>query len=128
MKKILEDLKKKIFMLYPRFLQMIFDEKHSELVKGPNYINLKPMGPGCFDNAYHFKRVKQDNFVGNFDLGKHGRFVDIVSAASVAPAPPQINAQIAEKHDVQLMLQVAGNEDEVETEVLDSESETSVSA
>ncbi|MFS7996624.1 hypothetical protein Hanom_Chr12g01132071 [Helianthus anomalus] len=43
---MLEDLKKKkIFMLYPRFLQMILDEKHPELVKGPNYINLKPMGP-----------------------------------------------------------------------------------
>ncbi|KAJ0911303.1 hypothetical protein HanRHA438_Chr06g0261761 [Helianthus annuus] len=46
-------------------------------------------------------------------------------AAPVAPVRPQINAQIAEKHDVQLMQQVAGNEDEVE--VLGSESETSCS-
>ncbi|MFS7964891.1 hypothetical protein Hanom_Chr08g00755691 [Helianthus anomalus] len=52
MKKILEDPKKKIFMLYPRFIQMILDNKHPELVKGPNYINLKPMGPSCFENAY----------------------------------------------------------------------------
>ncbi|KAJ0618633.1 hypothetical protein HanHA89_Chr02g0055671 [Helianthus annuus] len=112
MKKILEDPKKKIFMLYPRFLQMILDEKHPELVKGPNYINLKPMGPGCFDKAYRFKRAKQHNFVGKFDLEKHGRFTDIVPAAPVAPAPPQINAQIAEEHDVQHIQQVAGKEDE----------------
>ncbi|KAJ0800563.1 hypothetical protein HanPI659440_Chr03g0104521 [Helianthus annuus] len=55
MKKMLKDPKKKICMLYPRFLQMIFDEKHSELVKGSNYITLKPMGPGCFENAYRKK-------------------------------------------------------------------------
>ncbi|KAJ0668513.1 hypothetical protein HanPI659440_Chr17g0690211 [Helianthus annuus] len=124
MKKMLEDPKKKIFMMYPRFLQMIFDEKHPELVKGPNNINLKPMGPNYFENAYRNKRAKHHSFFGKFDLEKHGRFADIVPAAPIAPAPPQINAQIAEKHDVQLMQQVAGKEDEVEREVLDSESET----
>ncbi|KAF5756429.1 hypothetical protein HanRHA438_Chr17g0824611 [Helianthus annuus] len=124
MKKMLEDPKKKIFMMYPRFLQMIFDKKHPELVKGPNNTNLKPMGPNYFENAYRNKRAKHHSFVGKFDLEKHGRFADIVPAAPIAPAPPQINTQIAEKHDVQLMQQVAGNEDEVETEVLDLESET----
>ncbi|MFS7996404.1 hypothetical protein Hanom_Chr12g01129621 [Helianthus anomalus] len=88
MKKMLEDPKKKIFMLYPRFLQMNFYEKHPKLVKGPNYINLKPMGPSCFENAYRNKRAKHHNFVGKFDLEKHGRFADIVHAAPVAPTPP----------------------------------------
>ncbi|MFS7918137.1 hypothetical protein Hanom_Chr03g00197301 [Helianthus anomalus] len=44
MKKMLDDPKKKIFMLYPRFIQMIIDERYPTLVKGANYINLKPMG------------------------------------------------------------------------------------
>ncbi|KAJ0542240.1 hypothetical protein HanRHA438_Chr09g0397311 [Helianthus annuus] len=128
MKKMLEDPKKKIFRLYPRFIQMILDNKYPELVKGPNYINLKPMGPSCFENACRNKRAKHHNFEGKFALEKHGRFSDVVPAAPVAPvppvapAPPPINAQIAEEHDVQLMQQVAGNEDEIE--ILDSESET----
>ncbi|MFS7894159.1 hypothetical protein Hanom_Chr00s001384g01681051 [Helianthus anomalus] len=127
MKKMLGDPKKKKFMLYPRFLQMIFDEKYPELVKGPNYINLKLMGPSCFENAYKNKRAKNHNFVGKFNLEKHGRFSNVVYVAPVAPVSPHINAQIAEEHDVQHMQQVAGNEDEVETEILDSGSETSSS-
>ncbi|XP_035834012.1 uncharacterized mitochondrial protein AtMg00810-like [Helianthus annuus] len=38
--KMLEDPKKKIFMLYPRFIQMILDDRYPELVKGPNFINI----------------------------------------------------------------------------------------
>ncbi|MFS7968768.1 hypothetical protein Hanom_Chr09g00801391 [Helianthus anomalus] len=136
MKKMLEDPKKKICMLYPRFLQMILDYRHPELVKGPNYINLKPMGPSCFKNACRNKRAKHHNFEGKFSLEKHGRFTDIVQRAPVAPVPPvppvapvppPINAQIVEEHDVQLMQQVqqvAGNENEIEVEVVDLESET----
>ncbi|MFS8018995.1 hypothetical protein Hanom_Chr15g01398651 [Helianthus anomalus] len=97
MEKMLEDPKKKIFMLYPRFIQMILDEKYPELVKGKKYVNLKPTGPNCFENAYRFKRAKQHNFVGRIPLEKHGRFSDDVA---VAPAPQPLNAQIVEEHDV----------------------------
>ncbi|MFS7966891.1 hypothetical protein Hanom_Chr09g00779281 [Helianthus anomalus] len=124
LKKMLEDPKRKIFMLYPRFIQMILDEKHPELVKVPNYINLKPIGPGCFENAYRAKRAKQHNFVGKFDLEKYSRFGDVVPAVLVAPAPQQINVQVAEEHDMQQVQQVVANEAEVETEILDSDSET----
>ncbi|KAF5782823.1 hypothetical protein HanXRQr2_Chr11g0500621 [Helianthus annuus] len=131
MKKMLEDPKKKIFMLYPRFIKMILDDRYPAFVKGPNYINLKPMWPSCFENACRNKRTKHHNFEGKFALEKHGRFAEILQGAPVAPVPPvvpvppPINAQIAEEHDVQLMQQVqqvAGNEDEIE--VVDSESET----
>ncbi|KAJ0592204.1 hypothetical protein HanRHA438_Chr03g0109761 [Helianthus annuus] len=111
MKKMLEDPKKKIFMLYPRFIPMILDNRYPELVKGPNYINLMPMGPSFFENACRNKRAKHHNFEGKFALEKHGRFADVLPAAPitpvhvapippVAPAPPPINAQIAEEHDV----------------------------
>ncbi|KAJ0692388.1 hypothetical protein HanPI659440_Chr15g0585361 [Helianthus annuus] len=125
MKKMLDDPKKKIFMLYPRFIQMILDDRYPTLVKGPNFINLKPMGPGCFENPCRNKRAKHHNFEARFPLEKHGRFADVVQGAPVAPAPPivpvaqvppPINAQIAEEHDVQLMQQVqqvADDEDEV---------------
>ncbi|KAJ0795666.1 hypothetical protein HanPI659440_Chr04g0153091 [Helianthus annuus] len=131
MKKMLDDPKKKIFMLYPRFIQMILDDRYPALVKGPNFINLKPMGPGCFENACRNKRAKYHNFEGRFALEKHGRFAYAVQGAPIAPAPPivpiapvppPINTQITKEHDVQLMQQVQqeiGNEEEVE--VVDSE-------
>ncbi|KAM0052104.1 hypothetical protein Hdeb2414_s0007g00244361 [Helianthus debilis subsp. tardiflorus] len=134
MKKMLDDPKKKIFMLNPRFIQMILDDQYTTLVKGPNFINLKPMGPGCFENECRNKRAKHHYFEGRFALEKHGRFVDVVQGAPVAPAPPvvpvtpvppQINAQIAEEHELQLMQQVqqvADDEDEVQ--FVDSGSET----
>ncbi|KAF5798864.1 hypothetical protein HanRHA438_Chr07g0308141 [Helianthus annuus] len=134
MKKMLDDPKKKIFMLYPRFIQMILDERYPTLVKGPNYINLKPMGSGCFENACKNKRAKHHNFEARYSLEKHGRFADVVQGAPVAPAPPvvpvapvppPINAQIAEEHDVQLMQQVQqAADDEDEVLLVDSESET----
>ncbi|KAJ0603655.1 hypothetical protein HanHA300_Chr02g0040741 [Helianthus annuus] len=134
MKKMLEDPKKKIFMLYPRFIQMILDNRYPMLVKGPNIINLKLMGPSCFENVCRNKRAKHHNFEGRLALEKHGRFADVVQGAlvapvppvaPVAPVPPPINAQIAEEHDVSLMQQaqqVADDEDEVE--FIDSGSET----
>ncbi|KAJ0770948.1 hypothetical protein HanPI659440_Chr07g0263441 [Helianthus annuus] len=131
---MLEDPTKKIFMLYPRFIQMILDERYPSLFKGPNYINLKPMGPGCFENACRNKRAKHHNFEGLYALEKHGRFADDVQGAlvaqappvvPVAPAPPLVNAQIAEEHDVDLLKQAqqAGN-DEEEVLMVDTESDT----
>ncbi|MFS7984312.1 hypothetical protein Hanom_Chr11g00985011 [Helianthus anomalus] len=134
MKKMLEDPKKKIFMLYPRFILMILDERYPALVKGPNYINLKPMGPGCFENACRNKRAKHHNFEGRYALEKHGRFADDVQGAPVAPAPPiihvapvspPINAQIVEEHDVQIMQQAQqAGDDEEEVYMVDAESDT----
>ncbi|KAF5786291.1 hypothetical protein HanXRQr2_Chr10g0439091 [Helianthus annuus] len=137
MKRMLEDPKKKIFMLYPRFIQMILDEKYPSLVMGSNCINLKPMGPGCFENACRNKRAKHHNFEGLFPLEKHGRFADnaqVAPAAPVAPAPPVIpvapipppvNTLVAEEHDVELLQhtqQVGDNEEEVL--MIDTESDT----
>ncbi|MFS7948120.1 hypothetical protein Hanom_Chr06g00556221 [Helianthus anomalus] len=82
MKKMLDDLKKKIFMLYPRFIQMILDDRYPTLVNGQIFINLKPMGPRCFENACRNKRAKHDNFEGRFVLETHGRFADQVQQAT----------------------------------------------
>ncbi|MFS7999326.1 hypothetical protein Hanom_Chr12g01164741 [Helianthus anomalus] len=37
-KKMLENPKKKVFMLYPRFIQMILDAKYPELVNSTNHV------------------------------------------------------------------------------------------
>ncbi|MFS7967209.1 hypothetical protein Hanom_Chr09g00783101 [Helianthus anomalus] len=134
MKKMLDDPKKKIFMLYPRFIPMILDDRYPALVKAPNFINLKSMGPCCFENASRNKRAKHHNFKGKFALEKHGRFANDVQGgpvsqvppvAPVAPVPHPINAQITEEHDVQLMQQMQQAADsEEEVKELDSESET----
>ncbi|MFS7946740.1 hypothetical protein Hanom_Chr06g00539881 [Helianthus anomalus] len=134
MKKMLEDPKKKIFMLYPRFIQMILDERYPTLVKGSNYINLKPMGPGCFENACRNKRAKHHNFEVRYALEKYVRFADNVQGSLVAPAPPiipvapvppPINAQIAEENDVQIMQQAQqAGYDEDEVLMVDAESDT----
>ncbi|KAJ0441473.1 hypothetical protein HanIR_Chr16g0798141 [Helianthus annuus] len=116
MKKMLEDPKKKVFMLYRRFIQMILDAKYPELVKSINHVNLKPMWPSCFENVYKERKAKQHNFVGRIPLEKHGRFGPVVL---VVPAPQPLNATVAEEHDVQ---RTTTGKAEIETEVLDSDS------
>ncbi|MFS8024357.1 hypothetical protein Hanom_Chr16g01462291 [Helianthus anomalus] len=96
MKKMLENTKKKFFMLYPRFIQMILDAKHPELVKSMNHLNIKPMGPGCFKNACKEQDiVKKHKFTGRITLEKHGKFGPVV------PTPKSLNATVTEEHDVQ---------------------------
>ncbi|MFS7946162.1 hypothetical protein Hanom_Chr06g00532781 [Helianthus anomalus] len=71
MRRMLENPKKKIFMLYPIFVQMILDEKYPELVKSANLLNLKPMGPSCFDMVKRSREsAKKHQFLGKYPLDK----------------------------------------------------------
>ncbi|KAJ0797655.1 putative Longin domain, v-SNARE, coiled-coil domain-containing protein [Helianthus annuus] len=83
MKSMLENPKKKIFMLYPRFIQMILDEKYPELVKSANVLNLKSMGPNCFDSMKRNRdSAKRHQFLGKYPLKKHGKFGPVVGQVS----------------------------------------------
>ncbi|MFS8014319.1 putative v-SNARE, coiled-coil domain-containing protein [Helianthus anomalus] len=83
MKRMLESPKKKIFMLYPRFVQMILDEKYPELVKSANVLNLKSMGPSCFDTMKRNRdSAKRHQFLGKYPLKKHGKFGPVVGQVS----------------------------------------------
>ncbi|MFS8021074.1 hypothetical protein Hanom_Chr16g01423161 [Helianthus anomalus] len=116
MKKMLENPKKKIFMLYPKFIQMILDEKYQELVKSVNLLNLKPRGPRCFETVNKNQdSTKKFQFMGRIPLEKRGKFGPIVSA------PKPLNVIIAEEHNVQLM--GAAGKTKVETEVLVTDEE-----
>ncbi|KAM0071208.1 hypothetical protein Hdeb2414_s0001g00022321 [Helianthus debilis subsp. tardiflorus] len=98
---MLENLKKKIFMLYPRFIQMILDEKYLDLVKSPNVLNLKSMGPNCFETVKRNQEsAKRHQFLRKYDLEKHGKFGPVVSQV---PAPIPLNVTVAEEHDVQFV-------------------------
>ncbi|MFS7996999.1 hypothetical protein Hanom_Chr12g01136561 [Helianthus anomalus] len=114
MKRMLENPKKKIFMLYRCFIQMILDEKDLELVKSANVLNLNPMGPNCF---ILMKRnqdsAKRHQFLGKYALEKDRKFRPVVGQVS---APIPLNVTVAEEHDVQFV--GVGVKLEIETENL----------
>ncbi|MFS8007224.1 hypothetical protein Hanom_Chr14g01258461 [Helianthus anomalus] len=111
-KYILEAVKRNVlgvrkdkFLMYPRFLQMIFNARYPELERSGNTLELKPMGPACF---------------GLISLEKFGQFAETEVVAAnpvvVQPVPVNVvpaNAIVAEEHDIQ-----RGIEDEPETEIL----------
>ncbi|MFS7962844.1 hypothetical protein Hanom_Chr08g00731311 [Helianthus anomalus] len=100
---MLEDLKKKIFMLYPRFIQMILDEKHPEFVKGPNYVNLKPMGQDASKMPIDSREPSSITSLENFhlrsmeDLATSCQFeVEVVASEKVEKNVRQPNLMTAE--------------------------------
>ncbi|MFS7903621.1 hypothetical protein Hanom_Chr01g00026201 [Helianthus anomalus] len=72
------------------------------------------MGPGCFENAYRFKRAKQHNFVGKFSPEKHGRFSDVVPEMVVGEAEVEIEILDSDSSEEE-------TNSEVEVEVVASE-------
>ncbi|KAF5781453.1 hypothetical protein HanXRQr2_Chr11g0483841 [Helianthus annuus] len=119
MKRMLENPKRKIFMLYPHFVQMMLDEKYPELVKSTNVLNLKPMGPSCFDTVKRNRETaKRHQFLGKYPLEKHEKFGPVVRHV---PAPKLLNATVAEEHDVQFVGVAVKPEVEIENLVTDDE-------
>ncbi|KAF5811715.1 putative Longin domain-containing protein [Helianthus annuus] len=120
MKSMLENPKKKIFMLYPRFIQMILDEKYPELVKSANVLNLKSMGPNCFDSMKRNRdSAKRHQFLGKYPLKKHGKFGPVVGQVS---APKPLNATVAVKPDIETENLVTDDEGiESDVDLIESE-------
>ncbi|MFS7946757.1 hypothetical protein Hanom_Chr06g00540061 [Helianthus anomalus] len=119
MKKMLENPKKKLFILYPRFIQMILDAKYPELVKSANLLNLKPMGPGCFATVNNnLDTAKKYQFTRRIMLEKHGKFGPVI------PAPKKKEPILRRNINLQLMSVAAKTE--VEAEVLVTEEEEGI--
>ncbi|MFS7930176.1 putative TAP (TAP-C) domain-containing protein [Helianthus anomalus] len=96
-----KSVKKKIFMLYPRFIQMILDEKYPDLVKSLNVLNLKSMGPNYFETEKRNREsAKRHQFLGKYALEKQGKFGPVVGQV---PAPIPLNVTVVEEHDVKFM-------------------------
>ncbi|KAJ0810265.1 hypothetical protein HanPI659440_Chr01g0025111 [Helianthus annuus] len=124
MKRNVLGVRKDKFLMYPRFLQMIFNARYPELEKSGNTLELKPMGPACF-GALTSKKGTEKKFEGLIPLEKFGQFsetenvvADPVIAQSVQENVEPANAIVAEEHDIQ-----RGVEDESETEFMTIDSD-----
>ncbi|MFS7912591.1 hypothetical protein Hanom_Chr02g00131761 [Helianthus anomalus] len=103
MKRNVIGVRKDKFFMYPRFLQMIFNARYSDLERSGNTLDLKPMGPSCF-GALTPKKGTTSKFEGRIALKNFGQF---------ALENLKVNVVIAEEH----VAQFAADE-EPETEIL----------
>ncbi|KAJ0904331.1 hypothetical protein HanPSC8_Chr07g0280881 [Helianthus annuus] len=120
MKRNVTGLRKDKFVMYPRFLQMIFNARYSDLERTGNTLDLKLMGPACF-GALAPKKGTEKRFEGRIALEKFGQFVEteevvnepVIVQPEVALVNVPVNAVIAEEHVVQ-----AAADEEPETEIM----------
>ncbi|KAJ0796987.1 hypothetical protein HanPI659440_Chr04g0168661 [Helianthus annuus] len=120
MKRNVIGVRKDQFVMYPRFLQMIFNARYSDLERTGNTLDLKPMGPSCF-GALTPKKGTEKKFEGRIVIEKFGQFdemeevVDelVVVQPKAAPVNVPVNVVIAEEHVVQAVV-----DEEPETEIL----------
>ncbi|MFS7994715.1 hypothetical protein Hanom_Chr12g01109301 [Helianthus anomalus] len=80
MKRNVIGVQKDKFIMYLRFLQMIFNGRYLELEKSGNILELKPMGPTCF-GALTSKKGTEKKFEGLIPLEKFGQFAEIEDVA-----------------------------------------------
>ncbi|MCQ7285383.1 hypothetical protein NP026_23790, partial [Salmonella enterica] len=114
-------LRKDKFLMYPRFVQMILNERYPELKRSGDTLELKPMGPSCF-GALTTKKGTEKKFEGLIELEKFGQFAeteDIVENPVMAQAVPA-RAIVAEEHDIQRRTE---NEPEPERITINSDDE-----
>lgn len=69
--------RKKSLVLYPRFLQMIFNEVYPDIPRSDDTIDLKSFNPGTFRLMFQNKSNKSLEFKGELPLVKFGRFANI---------------------------------------------------
>ncbi|KAJ0587823.1 hypothetical protein HanPI659440_Chr04g0152941 [Helianthus annuus] len=121
MKRNVIAVRKDKFVMYQRFLQMIFNARYSDLERTGNTVDLKPMGPSCF-GALTPKKGTARKFEGRITLEEFGQFAEtkevMVEPENVqpetAPVNVRVNVVVAKEHVVQ---NVAA-EEEPETELL----------
>ncbi|KAJ0652892.1 hypothetical protein HanOQP8_Chr15g0577371 [Helianthus annuus] len=121
MKRNVTGVRKDKFIMYPRFLQMIFNARYSDLTRSGDTLELKPMGPSCF-GALTTKKGTEKKFEGRIPLEKFGRFseTEVVAADPVIVQNVQVNAMVAEEHDIQ---NTVGDEPETEILTINSDDE-----
>ncbi|KAF5810472.1 hypothetical protein HanXRQr2_Chr04g0169841 [Helianthus annuus] len=69
------------FLMYPRFLQMMFNACYPELERSGNTLELKPLGPACF-GALTTKKGTEKKFEGLIPLEKFGQFAETEDVAA----------------------------------------------
>ncbi|KAL8208999.1 hypothetical protein R6Q57_008411 [Mikania cordata] len=99
MKGNLKGKKAERFMMYPRFLQMIFDEIFSGLERGVVTRNLKMLYESTFPLMLQNREGKYI-FRGIHSLRKFGQFAEIEEVAVDEPAVPNVNVNVLDDEDV----------------------------
>ncbi|KAJ0839389.1 hypothetical protein HanPSC8_Chr14g0606221 [Helianthus annuus] len=94
-------LRKDKFLMYPRFVQMILNERYPELKRSGNTLELKPMGPSCF-GALTTKKGTEKKFEGLIELEKFGQFAETedIGENPVMARSVTARAIVAEEHDI----------------------------
>ena len=77
--------------MYPRFLQMIFDEKHSAIEREADTLDVKALGPNTFGLMKQSRKGTKLSFQGIKPLEKFRKFLDI----GVAPQQLPIHTKVA---------------------------------
>ncbi|KAI3504305.1 hypothetical protein L1887_32877 [Cichorium endivia] len=82
----LQRMKKGLFLMYPRFLQEIFNQRYPQLRRTANQLDLKLLGPNTF---VLMKQVRKnlDGYKGLRKLVEFGRFADSKEAPEAPVAP-----------------------------------------
>ncbi|KAL8211353.1 hypothetical protein R6Q57_005790 [Mikania cordata] len=100
MKKNLKGVKKEIFLMYPRFVQMILDAHYQSIVKTVDFLDIKTMGPTVFGSLKQTRKGAQVTFIGLRPLEKFGRFGVVDNGDQVNA----MNVMVADEHDVQAQM------------------------
>ncbi|MFS8007168.1 hypothetical protein Hanom_Chr14g01257801 [Helianthus anomalus] len=130
MKRNVTRVRKDKFLMYPRFLQMVFNARYPESGRSGSSLELKPMDPTYF-GGLTTKKGTEKKFEGLIPLEKFGQFAETedvaVELVLVQHAPlnvAQVNsphkAIVAEEHAVQGAVE---NEPEIEILTINSDDE-----
>lgn len=69
------------FLMYPRFLQMIFNCKYPDLAKIGETLDLKSLDPNTFGLMKQNWKGTKVEFQGKYPLEKFGQFAEISDAS-----------------------------------------------
>ena len=96
MKSNLVGKKKGLFLMFPRFLQMIFNEKYPQIERTLDTLDMKALGPNTFGLMKQSRKSTKVAYQGLKNLVKFGKFFVIEDTLVVG----SINAKVANEHVV----------------------------
>ena len=83
--------KKDLFVMYPRFLQMIFDARYPHIEQSSDTVDMKALGPSTFGLMKQSRKNSKVAYQGKKPLEKFGRFAETAEVhdtpAMNEPAP-----------------------------------------
>ena len=112
----LKGSKKQLFMMYPRFLQMILETKYPSLEHTVETLDIKMLTPNIFGLMKQNRKESKVVYTEKYSLEKFGKFSEVDAQEMPAVAT---NAIVDEEHNVQIPIEQSMNEEDVV--IIDSE-------